>query len=404
MRRRNLLKALGAASLPLNTYTTHAVKPPHYDVVVIGAGVFGVWTAEKLHKSGKSVALIDAIHPAHSAASSGGESRVTRAGYGDAGLYTEWSARSIFEWQQLSQRAALPLYHQSGVLWLHKNNDAYVSNSIRVLDRQKIKHQQFNATELKKRYSFLNAEQDEYGFFEPDAGALMARRAVQTLARELLGNGVNFIHSTVRPISVEAADNKALKQIQTADGKLLSADQFVFACGPWLDKVCPQAMAGRLFVTRQEVIYFAGGPTLKEFPVWADLPFYGIPSLEGRGFKVADDTHGEYVDPDTLNRSLSEQAELKAREFLAQRFPSMAEQPVLESRVCQYENTSNGDFVIDYHPGLENVILAGGGSGHGFKHGPAVGTHIAGLINGTDKLIDRFSLTSKQTRQKRAVQ
>jgi glycine/D-amino acid oxidase-like deaminating enzyme len=164
-------------------------------------------------------------------------------------------------------------------------------------------------------------------------------------------------------------------------------------------------MEHRLFATRQDVVYFGGAANRTgTLPTWADLPFYGLPSLEGRGFKVANDTHGERVDVDQLQRVVSPQTISQAREYLAVRFPSIADSPVSETRVCQYENSSNGDFVIDRHPGLKNVWVAGCGSGHGFKHGPALGAHIAGLVQGTESLIPRFSVASKKTAQQRAIQ
>lgn len=411
MNRRSILKLIGASSLPFTPNLAwskpykHQPKPKAgWDVIVVGAGVFGIWAAEKLHREGKRVAIIDAVHPAHSGASSGGESRVIRSGYGDVEIYTEWASHSLKEWRELSLRAKLPLYHQSGVLWLHKDGDPYVDNSIQLFDKLNIRYQRFNSKELMKRYPVMRTAADEHGLYEPVAGALMARRAVQTLATELQSQGVTFIQDRVKPITVEQAQNGALNSIKTETGTELFAEQFVIACGPWLDKICPQAMTDRLFVTRQEIVYFAGGPRLTELPVWADLPFYGIPSLEGRGFKVADDTHGTYVDPDTLERTLSDTTISNAREFLARRFPSIAENTVSESRVCQYENSSNGDFIIDYHPGMENVLIAGGGSGHGFKHGPAIGNHIAKLMMGIEKPIQRFSLTSKEMIQHRDIQ
>ena len=196
----------------------------------------------------------------------------------------------------------------------------------------------------------------------------------------------------------------ALK-MQTPQGeRMVAAEHFVMACGPWLDRVCPEAMAGRLFVTRQEVFYFGAGRDVSAaLPVWADLPFYGFPDLEGRGFKVANDTHGPRVDPDTQSRRASDGELERARAFLEARFPAVASAPATESRVCQYENSSNGDFVVDRHPGLANVWVVGGGSGHGFKHGPALGAHVAGLVMGRTTPIERFSLASKALEQAREV-
>jgi len=250
----------------------------------------------------------------------------------------------------------------------------------------------------------MHMDDDEVGFFEPEAGALMARRAVQFLASTLAEDGVAFLTGKVSPVSIAQGESGALPAITTSRGRI-EAEQFVFACGPWLDRVCPDAMRDRLFVTRQEVFYFAAdAATTGELPVWADLPFYGFPGLEGRGFKVANDTHGDHVDPDTADRRASKAGEAAAREFLATRFPALANAPLTETRVCQYENSSNGHFVIDRHPGLDNVWLAGCGSGHGFKHGPAVGSHVAELVTGRVQPHAPFLLASKEARQERAVQ
>ena len=295
MDRRKALKTLGAAGLPLAGGRTAAAgnsKEQHPDVIVVGAGVFGVWAAYKLRQAGQSVLLVDAVHPAHAAASSGGESRVTRSGYGDAELYSEWSFRSISEWQQLSNRASLPLYHETGVLWLHSDADEYVTTSRKVLDKLAIPHEQYGAKQLRQLFPVMRLEPDEFGFFEPRAGALMARRAVQTLAAELQTQGVAVTNARIEPVLRSQSKDGALPFLRTTDGQMLMADKFVLACGPWLDKVCPDAMAGRLFVTRQDVLYFAHDAAAARMPVWADLPYYGIPGLEGRGFKVADDRHG----------------------------------------------------------------------------------------------------------------
>ena len=187
----------------------------------------------------------------------------------------------------------------------------------------------------------------------------------------------------------------------------------MFACGPWLPKVFPEALGSRIFPTRQEVFFFAaeGGDTrftAAQLPGWADFNegdiYYGMPDLEARGFKIAHDRHGAAIDPDTGDRTPSSQAIADVREFMKRRFPALANRPLVESRVCQYENSSNGDLLIDRHPQWENVVLVGAGSGHGFKHGPAVGKYAAQLVNGTNKNIEpRFSLQSKAAQQRRDV-
>ena len=406
--RRELLRSLGAltvAAVASGCTTFATARRKSYDVVVIGAGVFGIWAAYKLHMAGRRVAVIDAVGPAHSGASSGGESRVTRCGYGEKEIYSEWAWRSIGEWQALSARAGLPIFHPMGVLWVHTQPNELVQASSRVLSQKNIPFTLLAAHELRRRFPVMRVGNDEAGFFEPAGGALMARRAIQSLASELSAKGVTFLSGAVSPIRQEQGEHGALVAVTTKSGERLDAEQFVCACGPWLDRICPDAMAKRLFVTRQEVYFFSvdAGAT-GDLPVWADLPFYGFPTLEGRGFKVANDTHGPPMDPDTTDRRASAAGEEAARAFLARRFPSLAKAPLSETRVCQYENSSNGHFVIDRHPGLDNVWLVGCGSGHGFKHGPAVGSHIAELVAGTAKPREPFLIATKQRQQDRGVQ
>ncbi len=188
------------------------------------------------------------------------------------------------------------------------------------------------------------------------------------------------------------------------------SETVVYACGPWLPKVFPEVLADRIRVTRQEVFFF-GPPqgdasfTPPLMPVWADITdehsAYTIPDIESRGFKLAFDRHGPQFDPDSDDRAV--RGLDAARAFLAERFPRLTGAPLVESRVCQYENTSTGDFLIDRHPGFQNVWLVGGGSGHGFKHGPAVGEHVCALIEGRATVEPRFSLESKSRDPRRSV-
>jgi sarcosine oxidase len=400
-----ILGALGLSSLAGGYGLTANARRGPFDVIVVGAGVFGIWTAYWLHRAGKRVAVIDAAGPAHSRASSGGESRVTRFGYGEDQIYSEWAWRSMREWQSLSARAGLPILHPMGVVWVHTEPNDMVQASTRALSSLQIPYELLSAKALKSRYPVMHVNDGEAGLLEPAGGALMARRSVQHLAAELAEQGVAILAGTVSPIRQEQGHQGALPAVTTTAGERLEAEQFVFACGPWLDRACPEAMAGRLFVSRQEVFFFSvDAAATGALPVWADLPFYGFPSLEGRGFKVANDTHGPPIDPDTASRRASTEGEKEARAFLARRFPSLADAPLSETRVCQYENSSNGHFVIDRHPGLANVWLAGCGSGHGFKHGPAVGHHVAELVAGTAEPREPFLLAAKQGQQDRAVQ
>jgi glycine/D-amino acid oxidase-like deaminating enzyme len=200
--------------------------------------------------------------------------------------------------------------------------------------------------------------------------------------------------------------------IKTRDGDPISAGTFIFACGPWLAKIFPELLKERIFPARQEVFFLGPPPGCADFrppqmPVWLhrtnpELP-YALPDMEGRGFKIAFDRHGEAFDPDSSERVVAPGSIERLRAYLKKHIPLLENAPIIETRVCQYENTWNGDFLIDRHPEHENVWIAGGGSGHGFKHGPAVGEYLsARLLHGAPEE-PRFSLAAKQTTQRRAV-
>lgn len=376
------------------------------DVLVIGGGVFGVWTARALRRSGCSVRLLDMADPGHPAASSGGESRITRCMYGLEELYAEWAWTSLREWRALSERTSRPLFLETGVLWMHRADDPFAEASYGALRRLGIPVERLDPAELRARFPILRVESEDRALLEPRGGALLAGRAVARVAAELVAEGAEVIRGRARPVRSSSAVRGALPWVETVDGRRFEAERFVVAGGPWLDRLCPDAMDARLFVTRQEVLFFDVAPEeTGGLPVWADMPHYGFPPIAARGFKVAHDRHGPRVgDVDALVREVAPTAEEEARSFLARRFPALANRSVVDARVCQYANSSNGDFLIDRHPDLENVWLVGCGSGHGFKQGPAVGVHAAELVLGTGMPIPRFGLAAKRTEQARAIQ
>lgn len=378
-----------------------------WDVVVVGAGCFGAWTAWQLRAAVRSVLLVDQYGPANARASSGGESRAIRMSYGPDEIYTRLSWRSLGLWKTLFGEVGRPeLFQKTGVLWMTKGEDANASASLRALAASRIPHEHLGEGELRRRYPQIAVIDGGHAILEPESGVLMARRAVQAVVADALKGGVDYRQAKVEPPAGEGR----LAALRTADGEALAAGAFVLACGPWLHKAAPRALGGRLFPTRQQVFFFgvpAGDARFEPpaMPTWIDFGqgFYGMPDLESRGFKIANDTHGPAFDPDTGERVPTADALAEARAFMEVRFPGMRGAPLVESRVCQYENTSNGDFVIDRHPGFDNVWLCGGGSGHGFKHGPAVGEYAAQRVLRGDASDPRFALASKQTEQHRSV-
>jgi len=380
----------------------------NFDFAIIGAGVFGAWTAHYLQRSGARVALLDAYGPANSRASSSGETRVIRAGYGPDELYTRWAVRSLPLWREFFDRAGLRPFHRTGVLWLSNDTDPYTKQLVDVLKRNEVHFEKLSEADIRQRYPQLSFDDVTWGVLEPHSGLLMARQAVQALVKEVVRGGGEYRIASVSP----PQGNGVLPRIKITTGDSVAAGAFIFACGPWLPKLFPGLLTHRIFPTRQEVFFLGPPPGNSDFcspqmPVWLhhghpDIP-YALPDIECRGFKIAFDRHGPEFDPDTGSRAVHTAAVDHLRSFLKKHIPALQDAPVVETRVCQYENTSNGDFLIDRHPDFDNVWIVGGGSGHGFKHGPAVADYVSARILRNAPAEPRFSLATKQTVQVRVV-
>jgi sarcosine oxidase len=379
-----------------------------HDVAIIGAGVFGAWTAHFLRQSGASVALLDAYGPANSRASSGGETRVIRMGYGPDELYTRWAIRSLPMWREFAAHTGQEIFRQTGVLWLSNDADPYLRSLGSVLAQAGVEREELKADEIARRWPQLRFHDVTWGVLEPQSGLLLARESVQTLVKKLLKSGVEYL-----PVGAEPPSGVGkIERIKAGTDVSISAGTFIYCCGSWLPKIFPELLGDRIFPTRQEVFFLgppAGSTDFRppKMPVWlhrthSGLP-YALPDIEGRGFKIAFDHHGERLDPDTGMRVVVESSVDYLRAYLREHIPQLEHAPIVETRVCQYENTWNGDFLIDRHPQFENVWIAGGGSGHGFKHGPAVGEYLSKRILHGAPGEPRFSLAAKQTAQNRAV-
>jgi monomeric sarcosine oxidase len=378
-------------------------------VAVIGAGVFGAWMAHHLQQQGHRVTLVDAFGPAHSRSSSGGESRLIRYSYGRDAIYTRMARDSLPQWRQLGEDAGLAIFMPTGVLFFFASEEPYFRDTLAAHSELGLPTEVLTAAAMRKRFPMFDFSGIEVGLFEPDFGALLARRAVQLLVEQFARNGGTYLQAGALPLEHQTG---RLEHVRLSSGDRLGADSFVFALGPWLPKYFPDVIGERILPTRQEVFFFAPPPGERQLlpgamPAWADFNggdmFYGTPDLEARGVKFAYDRHGEPVDPDTQDRRPSVAALEQIIAYRDRRFPLLRGAPLTEARVCQYENSSTGDFLIDLHPRLENVLLVGGGSGHGFKHGPEVGRYAAARLFGSVEPEARFSLASKSEVHKREV-
>jgi len=377
-------------------------------VAIVGAGVFGAWTAHHLLQAGHKVTLIDAWGPANTRASSGGESRLTRAAYGKDAIYTRMAMESLPQWKALSEVSGLPILIQCGILFFFPTEEPYVQDSIAAHRKFGLPTDVLTQAEMARRFPMIDFDGIRVGLHEPGFGALMARRSVLTLVDGLVKAGGTYAKGFVQP----PGQQPELHEVQLSSGEQVRADRFVFAAGPWLPKLFPDVIGARIEPTRQEVFYFAAPAGDRRWlpaamPGWADFNggdiFYGFPDLETRGLKFAHDQHGVVVDPDTQSRRPTEAALAEIIAYRDRRFPLLKGAQLTGAEVCQYENSSNGDFLIDLHPHWPNVLLLGGGSGHGFKHGPEVGRYAAARLMGSVKQEPRFSLASKAETHHREV-
>ena len=300
------------------------------------------------------------------------------------------------------------LFQPTGFLWTAPENEPRVASNREALVNSGVRFEFLTPPEGSDRWPQIHFSYPVAGIYEPESGVLLARRAVQAVAGEAIRRGVEFIVA-----AAEEPDGRGrITKIAIGSDEFVTAGDFVYACGPWLPKVFPRLLADRIHPTRQDVFFFSPARSERRFgapwmPAWLHYGDprggYALPDIECRGFKLAFDRHGPLIDPDTADRIVGAEAVADARAFVSERFPGLRDAPVVETRVCQYENTSNGDFLLDRHPEIENVWIAGGGSGHGFKHGPAVGEYVEQLLSGTAQVEPRFSFASKSAARARAV-
>ncbi len=358
-------------------------KYPH--VAVVGAGAFGGWTALYLLRHGARVTLVDAWGPGNSRASSGGETRIIRGSYGGNQPYTRMAARALQLWSEHERLWRRQFLHRTGVLWMAHEDDSFERDSLAELRAASIRFEELSSRELQERWPQINFADVEWGIHEPDSGYLLARTSCAAVLDAFIAEGGEYRQAAV---GCEGLENHTWNALRLSDGSEISADGYVFACGPWLGKLFPETLGDIIRPTKQDVFFFGTPPGDRRYdetqlPVWADHRkqfFYGIPGNQGRGFKIADDTRGPAFDPTSGERMISPDLLKIVREYIAFRFPGMANSPLIESRVCQYENSPDTHLIIDRHPRAQNVWLLGGGSGHGFKHGPALGEMVAGWI------------------------
>jgi glycine/D-amino acid oxidase-like deaminating enzyme len=370
----------------LSPFNTNRIGlAPGCKIAVIGAGSFGGWASLYLRRKGFDVTLIDAWGAGNSRSTSGDETRVIRSTYGANEFYFDLNVRALQLWKEHQQRWNRQVFYNCGVIWTcYQENNPIVDDSIPFASKHKMEYEYITTEEIKKRFPLIETVDLHHAWFDPFGGYLKARESCQLVSKTFVEEGGKMILAYALPDVTQVAH---LSELKLTNGEKVNADAYLFACGPWLGKMFP-FLNDKITCTKQEAYYFGVPPDKAEafnnLPCWIDLDgddfYYGIPGNANRGFKIGVDRRGKIFDPTNSERILNPEVLAKARKFIGHRFPDLKNAPLTENRVCPYENSPDGNFIFEKHPAINNIWVLGGGSGHGFKHGPALGELIANLF------------------------
>jgi sarcosine oxidase len=355
--------------------------------IIVGAGTFGASLAWWLARAGESVTLVDQFEPGDRRATSGGETRLIRCGHGADADYTAMARRARTLWRELEAEAGEELLLERGVAWFAHSEDGWEAASERTIRAQGIPVERLDVAAALRLFPSVAGDDLAFVLLEPEAGVLRAQRAVRALTRQALAHGARLVRSRARP------DGTA---VVLEHGARLEADTVVWACGGWLTHLFGDLVS--LLVTRQELLFLDGGPAWRspDVPAWVDYDraMYGTADIDELGVKAALDVEGPPLDPDAPLTDTPTTVGV-VRDYLRDRFPALARARLNEARACRYELSPDSHFIAAPHPEHPNVWIVGGGSGHGFKHGPAMAERIAAALAGEAPLPERFALGAR---------
>jgi len=378
-----------AAAGPLGAPTIHP-RGTGPEVVVVGAGAFGGWTALNLQEMGARVTLVDLYGPGNSRSTSGDETRGVRTSYAGRELWTSWAARSIERWKAFDEEHAAAmggkLYFPTGDLIFRDTEVGMIEQVREIWDWAGVPYENLTPDEVRYRWPQINIEGITHVLHEPGAGVVRARAATLRVAALFQQRGGEVRIGRAAPGRSEGGRLLDVT-LNGESGDRISADRFVFALGPWFSTTFQDVLEGVFRIPMGNVMYYGTPPGNERFnfphiPSWNFPGVTGWPSLppDHRGFRVRAGGQAGGDDPDTSVRWVGPEGLDRPRQILAERFPAMAEQPLVETRACHYESNIMRDWLIDMHPAYENLWMAGGGNAEGFKFGPTVGELIASRV------------------------
>lgn len=358
----------------------------------------GAAAACEAARAGARVALVDQSSLPNPRAASTDHSKVFRFAYPDP-LYARMAAEALGLWRGLEAETRATLLTQTGLLMLGQARPSVETETYAILRALGVEALMLEKEEAAERFPQFNPESFSYAVFDPTGGILHAESCVRALVELARGRGVSVFENK-EAAGIKAGGPAGALEIMCEDGDAVACRRLLVASGPWTRKLMPE-LSRVLTTTRQDTLYFEPRESATDFGVGSfpvfisfDTGFYGFPIHHAGAMKIANHNKGEPAGPESLSQPVGEDSVSRCRDFFSRYIPELARARVHETRVCLYNNTPDDDFIIDWHPEVEGVLIATGFSGHGFKFGPVVGRMCAELLlsGRTSFDTERFSL------------
>jgi len=376
-----------------------------YDIIIIGAGIMGASAAVEAVRRGATVALIDQAQIPNPRAASFDHSKVFRFSYPDS-LYARMAVDALRLWRALEDDTGEKILTTTGLLLLGCSQQSFEIESFETLRSLGLEAEMLTIDEIAHRFPQFNTEAFKYGVFDPSGAILQAESAVRASVEIVRRLGADVIEGE-RIIDLKGSASR-IESVITEKGNARGCERVIVASGPWTKKLLP-FLENRLKTTRQEVIYFEPQTSdsdrvspsnnfhIGHFPIFIalDTGFYGFPIHNAGAMKIANHNKGVPIDPESFSDEVRQESILQCRQFFTEFIPALADWRVSQTRVCIYNNTPDDDFIIDRHPEFDNVVIATGFSGHGFKFGPLIGRIAAEMITNGNHTYDaeRFRIS-----------
>ncbi|PKR77906.1 N-methyl-L-tryptophan oxidase [Halalkalibacillus sediminis] len=355
-----------------------------YDVIIIGAGSMGMSASYYLAKRGARVLMIDRYDPPHSEGAHHGDTRLIRHAYGEGSSYVPMALRAQELWEELNEISDKNIFHKTGVLNVGTENSSFLKNVAQSAESYNLRLEKLTHSQVNDRWPGFALHENLMGYFEPDSGVLMSENIIESYKKLAMEYEIDYLPNT--EVQSICSDEEGIRI--TFNDMEVNASKLIISAGKGTNKVLsllneqlPLTTVRKTFswFETNEAIYQSS-----EFPGWAydngNQTYYGFPSIEGKGLKIGRHDKGEVVeDADNLEEFGTFESDQDDVETIQSHLLSQSHE-LTEGKVCTYTNTPDGDFIIDHLPGRENIIVACGFSGHGFKFSSVIGEILSEIV------------------------